>query len=60
MSSDTEIFPSRVFRTGASGFIGRGLARHCRERVAAVCGREWAREMDIIPPSVAEWKAAIG
>ena len=38
MNSETDIFPSRVFITGASGFIGRALARYCREQGATVSG----------------------
>lgn len=46
MSSESEAFPSRVFITGASGFIGRALARYCRERGAAVCGIDFKADPD--------------
>lgn len=46
MSNESEAFPSRVFITGASGFIGRALARYCRERGAAVCGIDFKADPD--------------
>jgi nucleoside-diphosphate-sugar epimerase len=38
MSTNAVTIPSRVFITGASGFIGRALARYYREQGADVCG----------------------
>lgn len=46
MNSVTASFPSRVFITGASGFIGRALARCCRERGADVCGIDFNADPD--------------
>lgn len=41
-----ERFPSRVFITGANGFIGRSLARYCREQGAEVCGIDFTADPD--------------
>ena len=42
----TENVASRVFITGASGFIGRALAQHYRSRGAEVCGIDLASDPD--------------
>lgn len=46
MNSAPASFPARVFITGASGFIGRALARSCRERGAEVCGIDFKADPD--------------